>query len=161
MKYNRTELTGNIGFTTVIDKKFKTANITVRFMTKLSENLNLRSFKAGVSRSREIILLPGMLIRGFASCRRPVIPGAMPKSSKCFIRITDFGRFPTTVMVSPLSWIIRTIRSPVCSGIRNWTKINSLQIILPNFTAKAAKRSWLCMTFLKNAICVRAAEVNG
>lgn len=37
MKYNRTELTGNIGFTTVIDKKFKTANITVRFMTKLSE----------------------------------------------------------------------------------------------------------------------------
>lgn len=37
MKYNRTELTENIGFTTVIDKKFKTANITVRFMTKLSE----------------------------------------------------------------------------------------------------------------------------
>lgn len=38
MKYNRTELTGNIGFTSVIDEKFKTAVITVRFMTKLSED---------------------------------------------------------------------------------------------------------------------------
>ena len=37
MKYNRTELSGNIGFTSVIDEKFKTANITVRFMTKLSK----------------------------------------------------------------------------------------------------------------------------
>lgn len=37
MKYNRTEFAGNIGFTTVIDEKFKTADITVRFMTKLSE----------------------------------------------------------------------------------------------------------------------------
>lgn len=38
MKYNRTELDGNIGFTSIIDEKFKTANISVRFMTKLSEN---------------------------------------------------------------------------------------------------------------------------
>lgn len=37
MKYNRTELAGNIGFTSVTDEKFKTASITVRFMTKLSE----------------------------------------------------------------------------------------------------------------------------
>lgn len=37
MKYNRTELAGNIGFTSVTDEKFKTAIITVRFMTKLSE----------------------------------------------------------------------------------------------------------------------------
>lgn len=38
MKYNRTELDGNIGFTSVIDEKFKTACLTVRFITKLSEN---------------------------------------------------------------------------------------------------------------------------
>ena len=38
MKYNRTELAGNIGFTSVIDKKFKTACLTVRFITKLSED---------------------------------------------------------------------------------------------------------------------------
>lgn len=37
MKYNRTELAGNIGFTSVIDEKFKTAVITVRFMTNLSK----------------------------------------------------------------------------------------------------------------------------
>lgn len=36
MKYNRTELAGNIGFTSITDEKFKTASITVRFMTKLS-----------------------------------------------------------------------------------------------------------------------------
>ncbi|MCM1506094.1 MAG: insulinase family protein [Ruminococcus flavefaciens] len=38
MKYNRTELAGSIGFTSVIDKKFKTAHIMVRFMTKLSKD---------------------------------------------------------------------------------------------------------------------------
>ncbi len=38
MKYNRTELAENIGFTSVIDKKFKTACLTVRFITKLSED---------------------------------------------------------------------------------------------------------------------------
>lgn len=38
MKYNRTELAGNISFTSVIDKKFKTACLTVRFITKLSED---------------------------------------------------------------------------------------------------------------------------
>jgi len=38
MKYNRTELAGSIGFTSVIDEKFKTASITVRFMTKLSKD---------------------------------------------------------------------------------------------------------------------------
>lgn len=37
MKYNRTELGGNIGFTSITDEKFKTANIAVRFITKLSE----------------------------------------------------------------------------------------------------------------------------
>lgn len=37
MKYNRTELSGNIGFTSITDEKFKTASITVRFMTRLSQ----------------------------------------------------------------------------------------------------------------------------
>lgn len=37
MKYNRTELGGNIGFTSITDEKFKTANIAVRFITKLSD----------------------------------------------------------------------------------------------------------------------------
>lgn len=37
MKYNRTEFGGNIGFTSITDEKFKTANIAVRFITKLSE----------------------------------------------------------------------------------------------------------------------------
>ena len=36
MKYNRTEISGNIGFTSVIDEKFKTASLRVRFLTKLS-----------------------------------------------------------------------------------------------------------------------------
>ena len=38
MKYNRTELDGNIGFTSVIDEKFKTACLAVRFITELSED---------------------------------------------------------------------------------------------------------------------------
>lgn len=36
MKYNRTELGNGVGFTAVTDKKFKTAHISVRFITKLS-----------------------------------------------------------------------------------------------------------------------------
>lgn len=38
MKYNRTELAGNIGFSTVIDEKFKTGSLTVRFITELSRS---------------------------------------------------------------------------------------------------------------------------
>lgn len=38
MKYNRTELSGNIGFTSVIDEKFKTASMRIRFVTKMSED---------------------------------------------------------------------------------------------------------------------------
>ncbi|MDE6835007.1 MAG: insulinase family protein [Ruminococcus sp.] len=37
MKYNRTEIDNNVGFTSIIDPKFKTAHISVRFITKLSE----------------------------------------------------------------------------------------------------------------------------
>ncbi|MCM1315062.1 MAG: insulinase family protein [Prevotella sp.] len=37
MKYNRTELKNNVGFTSIIDGKFKTAHISVRFITRLSE----------------------------------------------------------------------------------------------------------------------------
>ena len=36
MKYNRTELDKNIGFTSITDEKFKTSHISVRFITKLS-----------------------------------------------------------------------------------------------------------------------------
>lgn len=36
MKYNRTEIAGNIGFSSVIDEKFKTGTLTVRFITGLS-----------------------------------------------------------------------------------------------------------------------------
>lgn len=36
MKYNRTELAENIGFSSIIDEKFKTGSITVRFITELS-----------------------------------------------------------------------------------------------------------------------------
>lgn len=36
MKYNRTELAGNIGFSSVIDGKFKTSSLSVRFITRLS-----------------------------------------------------------------------------------------------------------------------------
>ncbi len=35
MKYNRTELAGNIGFSSVIDSKFKTNSLGVRFITEL------------------------------------------------------------------------------------------------------------------------------
>lgn len=37
MKYNRTQIAVNTGFTSIIDEKFKTATITVRFITKLSK----------------------------------------------------------------------------------------------------------------------------
>lgn len=37
MKYNRTELGGNIGFSTVIDSKFKTNSISIRFITELEK----------------------------------------------------------------------------------------------------------------------------
>ena len=37
MKYNRTEFDNNVGFTSIIDPKFKTAHISVRFITELSE----------------------------------------------------------------------------------------------------------------------------
>lgn len=36
MRYNRTELPGNIGFSSIIDEKFKTAGLIVRFITELS-----------------------------------------------------------------------------------------------------------------------------
>lgn len=36
MKYNRTELGGNIGFSTIIDEKFKTSTISIRFITPLN-----------------------------------------------------------------------------------------------------------------------------
>lgn len=36
MRYNRTELSGNIGFSSIIDEKFKTAGLVVRFITELS-----------------------------------------------------------------------------------------------------------------------------
>ena len=36
MRYNRTELAGNIGFSSIIDEKFKTGSLTVRFITELS-----------------------------------------------------------------------------------------------------------------------------
>lgn len=38
MKYNRTEFAGNIGFSSVIDSKFKTSSLSVRFITKLSSD---------------------------------------------------------------------------------------------------------------------------
>lgn len=37
MKYNRTELAGNIGYSSVIDEKFKTSFLTVRFITVLDK----------------------------------------------------------------------------------------------------------------------------
>ena len=37
MKYNRTELAGNIGYSSVIDEKFKTSFLTVRFITVLGK----------------------------------------------------------------------------------------------------------------------------
>lgn len=37
MKYNRTELAENIGFSSIIDEKFKTARISVRFITNLDK----------------------------------------------------------------------------------------------------------------------------
>lgn len=37
MKYNRTELAENIGFSSIIDEKFKTAKLSVRFITKLDK----------------------------------------------------------------------------------------------------------------------------
>ena len=36
MKYNRTEIDNNVGFTSITDPKFKTAHISVRFITELS-----------------------------------------------------------------------------------------------------------------------------
>ena len=36
MRYNRTEIAGNIGFSSIIDEKFKTGTLTVRFITGLS-----------------------------------------------------------------------------------------------------------------------------
>ena len=36
MKYNRTELAENIGFSSIIDEKFKTSSISIRFITPLS-----------------------------------------------------------------------------------------------------------------------------
>lgn len=36
MRYKRTELAGNIGFSTIIDEKFKTCSVYVRFMTELT-----------------------------------------------------------------------------------------------------------------------------
>ena len=36
MRYKRTELAGNIGFSSIIDEKFKTGSLTVRFITELS-----------------------------------------------------------------------------------------------------------------------------
>ncbi len=36
MRYNRTEIPGNIGFSSIIDEKFKTGSLTVRFITGLS-----------------------------------------------------------------------------------------------------------------------------
>ncbi|MBR4627152.1 MAG: insulinase family protein [Ruminococcus sp.] len=36
MRYNRTEIARNIGFSSIIDEKFKTGSLTVRFMTRLS-----------------------------------------------------------------------------------------------------------------------------
>lgn len=38
MKYNRTELTENIGFSSVIDSKFKTNSLSIRFITELDSN---------------------------------------------------------------------------------------------------------------------------
>lgn len=38
MKYNRSELAGNIGFSSVIDSKFKTSSLSVRFITRLSSD---------------------------------------------------------------------------------------------------------------------------
>ena len=38
MKYNRTELAENIGFSSIIDEKFKTAMLSVRFITKLDKD---------------------------------------------------------------------------------------------------------------------------
>lgn len=38
MKYNRTEIAENIGYSTIIDKKFKTCTISVRFLTMLDKN---------------------------------------------------------------------------------------------------------------------------
>ncbi len=38
MKYNRSEFAGNIGFSSVIDSKFKTSSLSVRFITKLSSD---------------------------------------------------------------------------------------------------------------------------
>lgn len=37
MKYNRTELAENIGFSSIIDEKFKTARLSVRFITNLDK----------------------------------------------------------------------------------------------------------------------------
>lgn len=39
MKYNRTELAGDIGFSTVIDSKFKTNSISIRFITRLEKGI--------------------------------------------------------------------------------------------------------------------------
>ncbi len=39
MRYKRTELAGNIGFSSIIDEKFKTGSLTVRFITELSGEL--------------------------------------------------------------------------------------------------------------------------
>ena len=38
MKYNRTGLAGDIGFSTIIDGKFKTCSLIVRFITELSRS---------------------------------------------------------------------------------------------------------------------------
>ena len=49
MQYNRTELAGGIGFSTVIDEKFKTGSLTVRFITQLSrENAAANAVGTGV-----------------------------------------------------------------------------------------------------------------
>lgn len=39
MKYNRSEISENIGFSSVIDEKFKTISLSVRFITKLNKNM--------------------------------------------------------------------------------------------------------------------------
>lgn len=38
MKYKRTKLAGNVGFSTIIDEKFKTGSLLIRFITKLDSS---------------------------------------------------------------------------------------------------------------------------
>ncbi len=49
MRYKRTELAGNIGFSSIIDEKFKTGSLTVRFITELSgESATANALGVGV-----------------------------------------------------------------------------------------------------------------